>query len=115
MGKTSRKMQTDTAGSTLNESSSVVHDDPVEASSDLNIAGNVVNVMVDDTGEKEENTHESKVWKFATKIGSEKARCNICLMGKITVVNRYSHIFRINFVSREYQTFAEKIRNQIYQ
>ena len=39
-------------------------------------------VAVDDDGEERQGIQESSVWKFATKVGSEKAKCNICQIGE---------------------------------
>jgi hypothetical protein len=86
MGKTSRKKQKNNGDVVLDESSSTAHDDSASASLDNNTSGSVPNTTTDDGGERQEKAPESKVWKFATKVGSERARCNICQVGKIAVV-----------------------------
>ena len=45
---------------------------------------------------------KSKVWGFAAKVGSEKARCNLCQVGKIAVVTLHlqRHSQKLNLILR---------------
>jgi hypothetical protein len=115
MGKTSRRKQTNSGDTILDESSSTAHDDSIRASLDSNTTGSVPNATTDDVGETQEKVPESKVWKFATKVGSEKAKCNLCQVGKIVVVTPHlkGHSQRLNLVLRRGYSSMAWIRNQV--
>jgi hypothetical protein len=71
----------------VNESSLIDHDTLMASSStsNTNSGGDVVEeVEIGDNNENQPVTHESNVWKYATKVNSEKARCNVCQMGNYT-------------------------------
>ena len=101
MGKTSWKKQKNSGDSTLNESSSTARDDAASASLATNVTGSAPNTVGDDRGETETNAHESKVWKYAIKVGSEKARCNLCQVGKIWRNTLRSYVLIITLESRQ--------------
>ena len=84
MGKSSRKKQTNSDSSISIEHSSNTHGESARASLDANPTGSVLDTITDDGGEAQEKAFESKVWKYATKVGAEKARCKLCLVGKVT-------------------------------
>jgi hypothetical protein len=52
------------------------------------------NVLVADDIENQDYIQQSSVWKFATKIGSEKARCNICQIGKHLEQTMHNYVLR---------------------
>ncbi|CAF1421677.1 unnamed protein product [Rotaria sordida] len=64
----------------VNESSLIDCDELMMSSStsNTNEGGNTVDVVEVDDDEKQGVIRESSVWKYATKIDPEKARCDIC-------------------------------------
>ena len=84
MRKSSRKKQTNSDSSISIEPSSNTHGELARASLDANPTGTVLDTITDDGGEAQEKAFESKVWKYATRVGTEKARCKLCLVGKVT-------------------------------
>lgn len=92
MAKTARKKPTNIRDAASNGSQSAVDEETSQQSSEISsftvsaigIDSAVVDESMNENVEREENNPQSTVWKFATKISSDKARCNLCRLGKIT-------------------------------
>lgn len=94
MVKISKRREKQMSDQVVNESSSNERDDLIgtNAASNINASGATGNMEVidddddnDNDNEEQENIRESNVWKYATKVGAEKARCNICQTGKDSI------------------------------
>ena len=85
MAKISRKQKKKTGNSRSTESQSVVQEDDVQITSQSNGTGSGRSDGVDGDDQNASVQFESKVWKFATKVSADKARCNICSIGKIKI------------------------------
>ena len=83
MAKILRRKEKTTSDQILNESLPIQHDDSLVSSISTTIhTGGSSPVLIDGDEEIEGNLQQSSVWKYATKIGSEKAKCNICQTGE---------------------------------
>jgi hypothetical protein len=83
MVKISRRKKKTTSDQILDESLPIQHDDSRVSSVSTTIhTGGSDPVLIIGDQEIEEDLQQSSVWKYATKIGSEKAKCNICQTGE---------------------------------
>ena len=73
-----------TAPPVSNYNSFLDHDAATALSTESNSNSSIdtANVIENDDIENKDYNKESSVWKYATKVGPEKARCNICQTGK---------------------------------
>ena len=67
-----------------NDISFLDYDDSIASTdtSEINPTVNAEDVTTFNDIENQDYIQQSNVWKFASKIGSEKARCNICQTGE---------------------------------
>ena len=62
--------------------SSDINSDAPTRSSDINPTVDNTNVTDEDSVKNTDYSQSSNVWKYATKLGPEKASCNLCNVGK---------------------------------
>jgi len=60
--------------------------------SNSNTSVDAANATESDDVENHDYTQQSSVWKFATKISPEKARCNLCQIGKHLEESMHNYI-----------------------
>jgi hypothetical protein len=86
MGEIREKKINETARHISNDLSSFDDDEDIPAASTAipNFASTIddTNVSTNNIIENQGYIQQSSVWKFATKVGSDRARCNICNTGK---------------------------------
>ena len=84
MAKSKQKASNKSVRSSPNDVSTLDHNNtlPPSATTTDNSVVNTASVIVNDKIDDEVYTGKSGVWKYATKIGLDKAKCNICQIGK---------------------------------
>lgn len=84
MVKVAQKRANKTSRQISNDVSSRDYDDSIASTaiSNVNSTDVTTNGLVDVDVENSGYVQQSGVWKYATKVGPEKARCNICQIGK---------------------------------
>lgn len=88
------KNLTETVHPTSNDNSLLDYDGATTLNTGPNINSSIdtANAMEGDDIENQYYNKESSVWKYAKKVGLEKARCNICQIGKRTKHPMYDYV-----------------------